>query len=290
MTSASEDEDEFWRLALEDYRDRPSFGARDVSHDAAEPSDVEGFQSAHRLKTYSLPSGIELTVSSLAESEGVMSPLGAQAWHASSLLAAYFILHNDTLFNKSSAKEDHHMRCLELGSGAVGLSGMALATVLSEMYPHASVLMTDLESEIGVLENLQENVKRNRSLYPNVDVKVEAVDWNDYIEVETIPESPLQPLDLVVGSELVYTEETAIACAGIVAHLLRSNPNLLVLIIQVTDRPGFETHFLPILQQDFDVRVEQPLDSDLHAAASGMVQLGGTLDRFAYGACWISNR
>lgn len=253
-------------------------------------------ENTQRFKSYSLPSDIILTVSSLEENEGVMSPLGSQVWHSASLLVGYLILHADSLFK--STNTDHVKRCLELGSGAVGLSGMTLAAVLSRMYPsRAEVLLTDLESETGVLKRLEENVQRNMRMFPNVAVNVQALDWNDFTSMdrETLSESRLQPFDLVVGSELIYTEDTAVACASILTHLLHNNPNLLVLIIQVTDRPGFETHFLPLLQKEFSVRVEQPLDSELYDVASGIVVgvgdqlMGGTLDRFAYGACWISN-
>jgi len=266
-----------------------SLSRNDDDDDDTDPD--ESIQRVKRLKTYSLSSGITLKVSSLAESEGIMSPLGAQAWHASSLLAAYLILHQDSLFENTIRDEEIH--CLELGSGAVGLSGMALAAVLDKTYPHSSILLTDLTSESGILENLQENVQRNKPSYPNGDVRVQPLDWNDYTDHESAPSLP--SLDLVVGSELVYTEETAIACAAVITRLLHDNPNLTVLIIQVTDRPGFETHFLPLLQTNFVVRVQQPLDAELHEAASRTVagvgeQLGGTLDRFAYGACWIRRR
>jgi hypothetical protein len=289
--AGNDDEDGFWRLALMSLDDQQPRRLEEHQSDICSDDCDENIQ---RLKTYSLPSNIKFTVSSLEENEGIMSPLGSQAWHASSLLAAYIILKADSLFK--STNTNHIKRCLELGSGAVGLSGMTLAAVLSNMYPPgAKVILTDLESETGVLNNLQENVKRNMSMFPNVGVDVQALDWNDFVDNKRVSESRLRPLDLVMGSELVYTPETAVACGGVVAHLLHNNPNLLVLIIQVTDRPGFETHFLPLLQKKFNVRVEQPLDSELYDVASGIVVdaggrlMGGTLDRFAYGACWISS-
>lgn len=280
------EEDEFWKLALMSGEDRK------LSSHSGDDNDESGNEAADtgslsRLKTYSLPNGITLEVSSLAENDGVMSPLGAQAWHASSLLACYIILHQDTLF--ADMDKNHGLHCLELGSGAVGIAGMTLATVLSDICPAncASVLLTDLASEEGILDTLAQNVSRNKNLFSNVNVRVDPLNWNDFRNSETVPSMPL--LDLVVGSELVYTEETAVACAAVVTRLLRDNPKLLALIIQVTDRPGFETHFLPLLK-GFDVRVEQPFDCDLHETASRIVEFGGTLDRFAYGACWIRSK
>jgi hypothetical protein len=142
------------------------------------------------------------------------------------------------------------------------------------------------------LKNLQNNVNRNKSSFPSIDVHVQPLDWRDYTS-DTCGSS-LPPLDLVIGSELIYTEETARSCAAVVMHLLQVNPTLLILILQVTDRPGFETHFLPLLY-DLHVRIQQPLDAELHEAAALVVasagdKLGGTLDRFAYGLCWIKRK
>lgn len=276
-----EEEDEFWRLALA--------ASQPLNHDDSDDdeSDDDGnLQSTTRLETYALPSGITFTVSSLAETEGIMSPLGAKAWHASSLLSIYLILHHDRLFK--DVTNGHDIHCLELGSGAVGLSGMTLAAVLNGICPrHATVLLTDLAQD-GILTNLEANACRNKSMFPQVNVQVQPLDWNDYRDNEAVPSLP--SVDLVLGSELVYTDDTAVACAAVVTRLLRDNPKLVVLIIQVMDRPGFETTCLPILQKDFEVRVEQPLDAELHDLASSVVVLGGTLDRFVYGACWIRNK
>lgn len=289
MTKPVED-DEFWRLALMSNEQRKVEAAPNYDDDEPDVTITQGANK--RLKTYNLPDDITLSVSNLAESEGVMSPLGAQAWHASSLLAAYLIHHKDSLLRGTTVK-DHDIHCMELGSGAVGLSGMTLAAVLNNLYSDASVLLTDLATERGVLETLQDNVSRNEHVFPNIDVRVQALDWNDFTDSEYVPSLP--PFDFVIGSELIYTTETAVACAAVVTRLLHDNPNLMILIIQVVDRPGFETHFLPLLRQEFDVCVEQPLDAELHDAASTIVasvgdQLGGTLDRFAYGSCWIRRR
>lgn len=289
MTKPFGEDDEFWALALMSTEDRTSHR---IGDDEGETY-IDEVHSSQRLKTYSLPCGITLAVSSLPQNEGIMSPLGAQAWHASSLLAAHLVLHKDELFKNMS--NSHDFNCLELGCGSVGLSGMTLAAVLNGIccIIHASVWLTDLPDD-GILDNLRKNVIRNEAMFPNVTLRVEPLDWVDFttnnVSVPTLP-----PLDLVIGSELVYTEETAVACAAVVTRLLQDNPNLLVVIIQVMDRPGFETNFLPLLQKNFDVRIQQPLDAELHEAASRIVasvgdQLCGTLDRFAFGSCWIKRR
>ena len=297
MTNPSRQLDEFWTIALSD--ETPPNNGRHEEND--EDPFLDSPQVAQRLKTYSLPDGITLTVSCLPQREGIWSPLGAQAWHASSLLASYLIIaHRDDdlvhIVLETIKSGNKHVTVLELGSGAVGLSGMTLATVLENTNCHsASVLLTDLPHD-GILENLQDNVNRNKvSSFPNIDVQVQPLDWRDYIRgcAETVPSLP--PLDLVIGSELVYTEETARCCAAIVTRLLKDNPKLLIVIIQVMDRPGFELHFLQPLLNDFEIRIQQPIDAELHEVATRIVasagdQVGGTLDRFAYGICWVRRK
>lgn len=284
------EEDEFWRIALE----APTQDEARAStlEDDDEPISLDG-KAIGRLTTYSFSNGIDFSVSSLEESDGVLSPLGAQAWHASLLMSLYLIDRGALLFEHAiHYKKDGIITCLELGSGAVGLVGMTLATILNKVCPSSSVMLTDLASEQGVLETLKQNVARNKPMFPNVNVTVDNLDWNDFKESATSPS--LSPLDLVVGSELVYTIETAEACAAVITRLLTDNPNLVVLILQVIDRPGFETHFVPLLEsKGFEVSVEHPLDSDLFStfdSIQGHERLGGTLDRFAYGLCRIRQK
>ena len=71
--------------------------------------------------------------------------------------------------------------------------------------------------------------------------------------------------------------------------LLRANPLALVMIVQVTDRDGWSTVFLPKLLESEDVVVKtEPIDPSWHELASSMIPLGGTTDRFDFGVCYIS--
>ena len=286
MTGHSE-EDDFWRVAMSGDETALS----DRHYDETDDESSRTGQQAPSLKTYLFPNGVTLEVSTLPETQGIFSPLGSQAWHASLLLASYLISRQDFIF-ENSLLPGNIITALELGSGAVGLSGLTLAAVLGKICPSANVLLTDLP-EYGILTNLQDNVTRNQTAFPNVNVQVQPLNWMDYSASNTsVPHLP--PLDLVVGSELVYTRETATACAAVVTRLLQDNPMLVVLIVQVMDRPGFKTHFLPLFQEQFHVRIDHPLNENLHDMASEIVassaevqHLAGSLDRSAYGACWI---
>jgi hypothetical protein len=106
-------------------------------------------------------------------------------------------------------------------------------------------------------------------------------------------------LQLVIGSELVYTTETARACANSVAFLLERYPRLLVVIIQVIHRDGWSNVFLPLLREHDAssnttttrniVIHEECIPVDCDTMARGMIPAGGTLDRFDFGACYIYN-
>jgi hypothetical protein len=95
-------------------------------------------------------------------------------------------------------------------------------------------------------------------------------------------------LQLVVGSELVYTPETARACAKSVTFLLERYPRLLVLIIQVIHRDGWSNAFLPLLRDQTNFVIhEECIPVDCDTMARDLIPTGGTLDRFDFGACYI---
>ena len=113
------------------------------------------------------------------------------------------------------------------------------------------------------------------------------LDWNDYSSHQHT-----SSLQLVIGSELVYSQETAHACAQVVLSILHQHPDVLVFILQVTDRDGWKNVFLPALRGHADIKVvEEPMeDFSLHQVGSQLIPPGGTLDRFAFGGCFIFSK
>jgi hypothetical protein len=179
---------------------------------------------------------------------------------------------------------------IELGSGAVGLSGFVCALALDAYdYHHHhnnnnnhknqpsnngghttwKVLLTD--NDARVLEQLERNLKANHDALlasrrtNNVHIEVMAWDWKD--DHPTTPHNNnnnnnnnklVQPDDqdhdvvLVIGSELVYTKETATACANLMVRLLQQYPDIEIWIVQVADRYGW-----------WDIVVDTPSQRDL---------------------------
>lgn len=309
--------DEFWKIALAtDGNKRQSVESDDSSgsnHDGDISCGYDHDGSDHadpavttRARSYRLPlagalfpNGVTLRLSGL--STGIASPLGAQAWYGSALLSAALI---DPRSNDLREALANAGAALELGSGAVGLSGLALACVLAERQHRQTTLhgkspdvtsrlfLTDRDEQ--VLRQLQANVTRaTKQLsqeHPDVllaNISVRRLDWNDVTAIaRDVRDAKIR---LVVGSELVYTAHNAKACARMILALLDANPRALVMIVQVTDREGWSTVFLPTLLQSNQVIVKtEPIDPSWHELASSMIPLGGTTDRFDFGVCYIS--
>ena len=306
MATEGDDEDEFWQLALHP-NEKEAFRAE---------SDSDGEETSRSI-TYNVPwkGGIfPLKLSPLPDRDGIWSPLGAQAWHASSLLVAYLLQHlniEEEKGNDASNEEkprsllSQHLdswladspkqssfTALELGSGAVGLAGIVLGLLLGEhLQRPPTVILTD--NEPNVLRNLQKNVHQTLDHWKEKEIdlpnfRVEHLDWNDYSSHQHT-----SSLQLVIGSELVYTQETtAHACAQVVLSILHQHPDVLVFILQVTDRDGWKNVFLPALRGHADIKVvEEPMeDFSLHQVGSQLIPPGGTLDRFAFGGCFIFSK
>lgn len=341
-----DDEDEFWQVAFEN--EGPSCGGfmedPDLGDDEAWNSDNKGHvEKIARAITYKIPwrsirdedsTVISLKLSPLPDADGIWSPLGAQAWHASSLFVAYALQstilkskraiatpereesllsrHIESWFAEPNRGEQS-FTALELGSGAVGLAGIVMGLILAYYSSSTDaknddstkqqrnsipprVILTD--NEANVVKHLQFNVDNTLSWLANdnggvtvpriiPDLQVQHLDWNHYQDSDLSKQT--QSLQLVFGSELVYTGETAKACANIVLELLVANPGALVFILQVTDRDGWTNEFLPTLSRRPDLQVleETMVNSDLHALAGTIIPPGGTLDRFAFGGCYI---
>lgn len=301
------DEDEFWQLALDHHNSEGAAFSKENQDSDSEEEELS------RAITYNIPwedpSFLSLKLSPLPDRDGIWSPLGAQAWHASSLLVAYLLEHLVPKKNtqqqekKPSLLSRHldawladdaagHFTALELGSGAVGLSGIVMGLILarrlaSSSKPKPMMILTDNEPD--VLKTLQQNVGRTVDSQPDAtttEFRVQHLDWNDPSSLQNKDNNNLQ---LVIGSELVYTHETAQACAKVVLSILQQHINVLVFILQVTDRDGWKNVFLPTLREHENVQVleESVDDFDLHQVAGQLIPAGGTLDRFAFGGCYV---
>ena len=286
-----QDNDDFWNIALseESVKDA-SFQSQDEDVDDEEDYyDSKENSAVAKFTKYHLPTtDVTLRLQSLPSTDGVWSPLGADAWYASALLASLLLT---TTTIEDDNKDNNDCVVLELGSGAVGLSGLACAVALANQMKKsmtkAKVILTD--NDATVLKALQRNVETNReailALCDTVQVEVQHLDWKDGFH--SLGSSPL---DLVIGSELVYTKDTAIALCHLLEELLMDNNHqrLKICVVQVTDRFGWLDIVLPHLESIDGVIIRsESISSDIHDLACTMIPMGGTLDRHAYGAVWI---
>jgi hypothetical protein len=240
-------------------------------------------EGASGIKTYRLPStSIALELRPLPKKRGVWSSLGADAWYSSALLST-ILLNGQIKFEYSATKRE--IVALELGSGAVGLSGFACAVALSSRALKAAssrVLLTDNDSD--VLKQLGKNIENNKSLISsNVNIEARHLDWADFT-----PDLP-ETIDLVIGSELVYTNDTGSACAKLILELLKRHNKIKIVIVQVVDRFGWNEILIPKLEEAGASIQAIHLSAETHATAMKLIPRGGTLDPYAYGAFEIQN-
>jgi len=343
-----DEEDEFWRVALEYHgdagaleRDRSSDDDDDEDHDGDDhhagdrrlPPSCSPAADAYEVRVPPFDP-VLFRLAPLPMTAGAWSPLGARAWYGSALLSSLFLLSTpregedcDTLSTPLVKLRDlldglrrnsgSRIRALELGSGAVGLAGMTLWWILArhraaDDHDHDKkcrassgdgadndeIVLTDNVPE--VLRQLEANVRSNsdriRRAHPEKrlpKLTVRPLDWDDNLGAgDDADEEQLEGLDLIFGSELVYTTGTGMACADAVTGLLRRNPRALVLLVQTVDRDGWSDAFVRLLtkQRHFEVEESYLNDADVHEAAASLIrqQGTGTLDRFdCFGVCCV---
>jgi len=276
----SEDEDEFWKVALENEESDCPLSTGSDRHD-----DIHARPALYHLPISERES-VLLRLSSLPMDDGIWSPLGAQAWYGSALLSAILLLKDGRIHKHLDLCKN--VNVLELGSGAVGLSGLAMALVLGQKLGDHHLYLTDNEPSVlhQLQANVSSNVERISKEHPHLilpHISVEYLDWHS-IDESLLPDQ----LQLVIGSELIYTFETAEACANCVELLLTRHSQVLIAIVQVTDRDGWENIFLPRIRQRKGVSVEiESINWDWNDVACRMIRHGGTFDRFDFVLCYI---
>jgi predicted nicotinamide N-methyase len=282
------EQDALWKVALDSSGERDVF----IQNDSDDEGDCN--VAGNKVTSYELilpERTVSLKLCPLPLTDGIWSPLGANVWYGSALLAAMLLQPESRIRKHLDIIPDRNLSCLELGSGAVGLSALALGLMLSQRQGMHRVCLTDNESHVlnQLKGNVETNVARIQSEHHHIALphfSVQILNWN-----EGYSSDAFEQLHLVVGSELVYTKDAAEACARVVRSLLREHPDLLILIVQVTDRDGWNNVFLPTLRLDSNTVVEEtPIDASLHETASQMIRHGGTFDRFDFGACYISRK
>mmetsp|Transcript_30524 Transcript_30524/g.65501 ORF Transcript_30524/g.65501 Transcript_30524/m.65501 type:complete len:358 (+) Transcript_30524:283-1356(+) len=339
-------EDPFWEIALNYDAHGRNFCGDDDSHDGGggdyrlEHDQNNDHARGGRMTKYHLPnSSVCLELAPLVSDDGIWSPVGDHAWYSSALLTSLIVSGGEATEDRSilggfvadptgrcssndnnnrNKNNDGSFRVLELGSGAVGLSGMAFAAALSqhpERFPSWTVTLTD--NDESLLKQLETNVRSN-VLSKNIvlsgavvaaesestrqpaekNMRVEYLDWdlpgdddNDSDnDTRTRHREHLLSADVVIGSELAYTSETATALTRVLFALLDKNPAVQIWIVQVTDRYGWSEIVVPALESRANTIVEGiPMSCDVHETASTMIPMGGALDRFAFGAFCIRN-
>ncbi|GAA5836724.1 hypothetical protein JCM9279_007637 [Rhodotorula babjevae] len=159
---------------------------------------------------------------------------GHRTWGSASILAHLLAASPSRFFPALCASPpapSPPLRILELGSGT-GLVGLTAAAVLSRLgvgaRGGAEVVLSDGGDEPqAVLDNLLENVVANEgAMGDGVRVRVERLDWRDYLLESTPTEVSPTPranerFDILLGTDLVYERGQATLLHAAAAGLLR---------------------------------------------------------------------
>lgn len=347
MTQRNDSVDDFWNIAL--YNESARIDS-DKDDDDDEPFDaVATFRDHHSNgNTYKLnipPYGcIHLNLIPLSivvqDNETSVMPLGAEAWYGSALLAAIFtelLCHHPSPTNGATTilqayvnsylqRGNYTINILELGSGSVGLAGLAAGlSVTGYMHQHQQqhanctisehhndhtlsnnieccAILTD--SDPHVLQQLEYNIHTTTrklqhqysSRYTIPEFRVHHLDWN-HINDDAFPNIDTSDNhnvpQLVIGSELIYNADTARSCTYAVFQRLQNNPKAFVLIVNNVNCDGWDTIFSSTMYKTPGIRfVLETLNNSthLHSIASNLIRPGGTLNPFSdFGVCCIWN-
>jgi len=191
-----------------------------------------------------------------------------------------------------------NITALELGSGAIGIAGLSMAWQLAQQTKGGNdhrIILSDRDD--ALLRQLKNNISNNLHILQGaednhastVECQVISLDW---AQPPTAVDWDLllvgRRLDIIFGSELVYTRETAAACRDCILDLTERFPLSLVCIVQIVDRDGWQNIFLPGLRNAGLFVAEEAVDVDCDTAANLMMKRGGSLDRFDFGICYVS--
>ncbi|GAA6030828.1 hypothetical protein JCM8097_008896 [Rhodosporidiobolus ruineniae] len=153
---------------------------------------------------------------------------GHRTWGSAPLLAQRLASSPSSFFPRLPSPDSEAgsaarpLRVLELGSGT-GLVGLSAAAVLARSgYGNgASVTLTDGGAEpLAVLDNLRANVAANATALGGVEVRVEELDWRDFLgEGKKVAEE--EKFDVILAADVAYEPGMAEALHAAVSGLLR---------------------------------------------------------------------
>jgi hypothetical protein len=225
--------------------------------------------------------------------DGVQTGVGARGWYNSAVLSAMLILGHEELHQDLQLSKNTSV--LELGAGAIGLVGMTMAWILSQQQLSSSseseskstIFLTDNDPECleqlernseSVLRSLQEyhhsmhggadgeESKISLPLLPEITTKF--LDWDQHNVSQAVLVE--HPIDLVIGAELAYTNNNALALQ--VAKILELNPKAVVWIVQFPRNGWFQVFQMQLKKKNSNIRIKKISPEQVHDQVHALAQ------------------
>ncbi|KAF9960408.1 Methyltransferase-like protein 21D [Mortierella alpina] len=178
----------------------------------------------HEFNDYSVPA-LEVDEDPSGQLRG---GVGSTIWDAAIVLAKY--LERCELLTLAAAPSSRSFNILELGAGT-GIVGLAAARILSSRGVKASIVLTDKENCMPLL---QRNIEKNPS--SDIDVKAQMLDWEILSGIKAIVPTPDTSSDcsstvatLTVAAETGSEEKSARASSTTASDLTNKEWDLIIL-------------------------------------------------------------
>jgi predicted nicotinamide N-methyase len=176
------------------------------------------------------------------------SGCGCYLWDASIVLLKYF-----EHVNKRC--DFTGMRVVELGAGC-GLVGLALAWLgaevcLTDLYDQIDVMEANIDRNFGYRTSRSQEESEGSPLVRPVNIRAGELDWS--ASAEDINEEYNPPVDLIVGSDIIYAEEAVPLLIN--ALNILSSPKTNILIAHEGRSKDIDAKFEELAAQHFDIEV-----------------------------------
>ena len=230
-------------------------GTKTTSTDAQDPMDVDDPESESHVHDFTFGAAAAAAPCQLSVRELPMAnaddpfgntpaddTTGYAIWAASLVMAQWMA--------SMPSQRFHQKNILELGAGC-GVPGLAVA----KSSDAAQVILTDLNPT--TVANLRTNVELN-DFGPTV-VTAAIIDWDD------VSTYPVEKMDIVIGSDLIYQKSIVPYLKKVVLGLLKEGQGRFLYVAPDTGRDGLPEFIESMKRDGFQLESQQVAPREYHS-------------------------